>query len=536
MRVLTALSVFILLIPAATAAHAKSGASAGQILYRQGVLPDGKLLRGPREAGGDVTGADAACVSCHRRSGLGTQEGRYVIPPVISRYLFRPGLRNIEDMTVPHVEGYRPNRSAYTDETLARAIRDGVDADGRKLNYLMPRFKLDDTAMQSLITYLKQLTNGPVPGVSDDTLQFATIITPDADPVKRKAMLTVLNQFFTDKNSFIRGGQRPMHSTREIKYRVIRQWKLHVWELTGTPETWEQQLREKLAAEPVFAVISGLGGKTWAPVHQFCEDEEIPCLLPNVDIPVVNESDFYPVYFSKGVLLEAQLLAEQIQQMQPKPLKVTQIFRLGDIGENAASALHAASANLQMQDITLPASGSPKALRDALRAVAPGSTIVLWLRPGDLATLPKTPPDASAILISGLMGGLENSPIPLAWRATAQLSYPFDLPDQRRVRMDFPFMWFRVHQIPVIDERVQSDTYLACGILAETLSGMLDSFVRDYLVERVETMLSNRVITGYYPRLGLAPGQRFASKGGYMVKLAGKEGNRVITDSGWIVP
>ncbi|ADE12041.1 cytochrome c/ABC transporter substrate-binding protein [Sideroxydans lithotrophicus] len=535
MRVLTALILFILLNPVATAAPA---ASAGETLYRQGLLPDGTVLQGTRAEGGDVTGAEAACVACHRRSGLGTQEGRYVIPPIIGKYLFRAGLRNIEDMTTPHVAGYRPNRSAYTDATLARAIRDGLDADGRKLNYLMPRFKLDDATMASLVAYLKQLTSQPVPGVSEDTLQFATIITPDADPVKRKAMLSVLNQFFADKNSFIRGGHRAMHSVREIKYRVIRQWQLHVWELSGPPETWEQQLRKKLAAEPVFAVISGLGGKTWAPVHRFCEDEEIPCLLPNVDAPVVAENDFYPVYFSKGVLLEAQLIAEQIRGMQQKPLRVTQIFRRGDIGEQAAQALRVAlpSARMKVNDVVLPQQGSSQALTDAIRNAAADSAVVLWLRPGDLAALPKTPPATPAIFISGLMGGLENAPVPASWRTTARLTYPFDLPDQRRVRMDYPFMWFKVHQMPVIDERVQTDTYLACGILAETLSGMLDSFVRDYLVERVETMLSYRVITGYYPRLGLAPGQRFASKGGYMVRFADLAGPRLVADGNWIVP
>jgi hypothetical protein len=83
---------------------------------------------------------------------------------------------------------------------------------------------------------------------------------------------------------------------------------------------------------------------------------------------------------------------------------------------------------------------------------------------------------------------------------------------------------------------VQADTYLACGLLSETLKRMVDTFVPDYLVEQTESMLEHRIITGYYPRLSLAPGQRFASKGGYVVHFAAATGTRLVADSDWIVP
>jgi hypothetical protein len=72
--------------------------------------------------------------------------------------------------------------------------------------------------------------------------------------------------------------------------------------------------------------------------------------------------------------------------------------------------------------------------------------------------------------------------------------------------------------------------------VSETLNHMVDTFVRDYLVERIEGMLEHRIITGYYPRLTLAPGQRFASKGGYVVHFAEPKGTRIIADGDWIVP
>ena len=39
------------------------------------------------------------------------------------------------------------------------------------------------------------------------------------------------------------------------------------------------------------------------------------------------------------------------------------------------------------------------------------------------------------------------------------------------------------------------DTYLACGLVSETLNHMVDAFVRDYLIERVEMALDHRVLT-----------------------------------------
>ena len=121
-------------------------------------------------------------------------------------------------------------------------------------------------------------------------------------------------------------------------------------------------------------------------------------------------------------------------------------------------------------------------------------------------------------------------------RSRTRLAYPFDLPDRSRVRVDYPLGWFSMRHIPVVAEQVQVDTYLACGLLAETLSHIADAFMRDYLVERAEEMLEHRVLTGAYPRLSLAEGQRFASKGGYVVHFGGADGDRLIADGAWTVP
>ncbi|MBB5201843.1 c-type cytochrome [Glaciimonas immobilis] len=538
--ILLMMVMLLVLTVSNTLADPLTGNDAALQLYRKGMLPFGLMVRAEWGANGSVKGAEAACVNCHRRSGFGTTEGKFVIPPIAGRYLFRPHGNQPEDIDFRYGAGFIPKHQPYTDATLANAIRNGIGRDGKPLNALMPRFVFDDVTMAALIDYLKVLSSDGVLGVTDDTLHFATIITPDADPVKRQGMLDVLERFFRDKNEFIRGGFQRMKSDKGIMYRVSRKWQLHVWELTGGPDVWEQQLHARMIAEPVFAIVSGLGGTTWAPIHRFCEREAIPCLLPNVEIPVNTENDFYTIYFSRGVLLEAELLAYRLRHkyVTPGRRRLVQVFREGDIGPQASAALADALkiAGWQSTSRVLKLSDNAAELAKAVDSVAASDVLVLWLRPPDLALLPSSPKPGESLFLSGVMAQLENAPLPPAWRENALMTYPFDLPEVRKVRMNFPLGWFKIRNIPVVSERVQADTYLACQILSESLGDMLDSFVRDYLIEQVEAMLSRRLVNGYYPRLGLAPGQRFASKGGYIVRFAQQGSMQPIVDGDWIVP
>ena len=508
---------------------------AGESIYLRGVLGSGKPLIAQRN-GMSIEGRDAACVNCHRRSGFGAKEGRITVPPVTGQYLFSPR----EDADLPYLETMRIGRDPYNDKSLASAIRDGHDVEGRPLDYLMPRFELNETDMAALIAYLKRLDKNRVRGVTDTVLHFATIITPDADPVKRQGMLDVIEKYFANKNAVSMGPKPRLRTSRKVMFMVHRRWQLHVWPLAGPADTWEAQLNRYLAKEPVFAVVSGLGGSNWAPVHSFCERNSVPCLFPNIEAPpAIADSDFYSLYFSRGVLLEAGLIANQMfNQESGKETKVVhQIFRTGDSGEIGAQAL---TDSLKQHGITvhshaLSANASDTGLTKALHEASHADALMLWLRPDDIAQL-DAPPESVTIFMSGLMGGLERSPLPADWRERARFAYPFDLPEDRRTGITQAFGWFRIRKIPVVAEQVQADTYLACGLLAETLSYMADTFVPDYLIERVEEMIDRRIITGYYPHLTLASGQRFASKGGYVVHFPEAQGTRVIADQEWFVP
>lgn len=535
------LSLALVLLSPSGSARAESTAKVGENIYLHGVLGSGQPLEALRDDGLRITGADAACVNCHRRSGFGSKEGRISIPPVTGRYLFHQRAPSVEDLDLPYVESMRADREPYTDETFARAIHEGLGSEGKPLSYLMPHFALNEADTAALIDYLKHLDRRVLPGVTDTVLHFATIITPDADPVERQGMLDVLKQFFADKNLFPLGATPRVRSSHKEMYMVNRRWELHVWQLTGPAATWQSQLEQHFEREPVLAVVSGLGGKNWAPVHAFCEHNAVPCLFPNVEAPPANaDHDFYSLYFSKGVELEAGLIANRI--LNPDTGKaarvVHQIYRAGDNGEMAAKTLAAAleRQGVKVLNSILPAGTPGKGVAKALRKSSTADALVLWLRPADIAALGRVPSAPSVVFMSGLMGGLERSPLPPNWREHVHLAYPFALQDQRRVNVDYAFGWFAIRHIPVVAEQVQADTFLACGLLAETLKHMVDTFVPDYLVERMEDSIDHRIVTGYYPRLSLGSGQRFASKGGYIVHFADSGSTRLVADGSWIVP
>lgn len=383
--------------PRSVDSHAAPSPS-GEAIYLKGVLGSGELLLASRADTEPLTGEQAACVSCHRQSGLGGTEARNVIPPITGQFLFDPRAARLDEVQLPYIPGARPDRTPYTEATLARAIREGVSSEGRDLSYLMPRYALSDADMAALINHLRTLDHRHVPGVSSMELHFATIIAPDADPVARRGMLAVLQQFFEDRNIAPRGlpalNMAPSGNTAYAKgmFKVNRRWVLHVWEPTGPPETWTEQLEKDFAAQPVFAVISGLAGRNWAPVSTFCERRAVPCLFPNVAQPPADaDHNFHTLYFSRGVLLEADLIGAGLLDTSAGKVtkRVRQVYRAGDVGETGAHALTAvlSAKGVIVASRAIPHGAPPSALAEALRDVSSTDALVLWLRQPDLTAL-----------------------------------------------------------------------------------------------------------------------------------------------------
>lgn len=541
----------------------------GRRIYQDGVLPSGVPLKGVRKGGTMVSGGAAACMSCHRRSGMGAVEGDIQVSPINGSFLFaQRGDKTLATMDPRSGKQMNQAHDPYTYQSLGNAIRHGKNNRGQEMSAAMPRYALDEPEMKALAAYLGQLSEQWSPGVTAEAIRFATVITPEVEPERRRLLIDMMRAAFTQKNGSTvtarQGGRRRhMTSAAEMVLGTERNWQLDVWELQGPPETWTGQLEAFYRRQPVFAIVSGLSNTTWEPVHRFCEHEQVPCWFPSVDLPPVAEQAFYPVYFSRGVTLEAEVLAKHLLGQSGSPQRLVQIYRDDYVGRGAAQALkHALSGSgIAVEDRALQGE-EPDALRHALAGINNEDGLMFWLRPADLAALDQVAPASSAAAYFSIRLGRENGHIPAAWKSSARLVYPYELPEKRETNLAYFHQWLQLRKMALVDEPLQAEIYFALNFLTDTLAEMLDNLYRDYLLERAESMIGQREnskaeaetrdrgllgrqagsvsgkreSTTIYPRLSLGQTQRFASKGGYITRFASIDSDKLVAESDWLVP
>lgn len=523
----------------------------GERIYRDGVLPDGQPLEARVNGDVPLRGQHAACVGCHRHSGYGLADSEMLAPPVTGDALFSARQPRRADLlqglyqevhAPPSWAGERTPklRPAYTRETLAVALRTGVDASGRPLDPTMPRYALDQASAEALVAYLEKLGTDQASGIDADTIRFATVIAGRVDPGRERAMLGVMEAFIEAKNlDTLREGARPDFSPYyKSEYRSSwRRWGLDVWRLSGDPATWEAQLTALYAARPIFAVLGGLAEGGWQPIHAFCERNGLPCLFPNTDLPVIGAPSHDTLYLSRGLSGEAEATAEFLHARQ-EDARVVQVLRDGPASRRLADELSATLARLGSGEPwtrLLSASEVPTPADWGRLAEGMGATaLAVWLGPDDPAW--RTLAQAKLRLPVHGSGGLllaDALAPPRDLPAGLHLSYPYALPGEEVPQIYRVRAWLQARHVRAVYERLQLDTYFTMSVTEHALIHMAGHFSRDYLIESVEHETENALDPGTFPSMSLSPEGRYASKGSYIVILDAM--GTVTPASSWIV-
>ena len=473
----------------------------GLRIYRDGKLPNGEPLTAV--VAGDVTvlGTQFSCQNCHGRSGMGAAEGKIIVPAIAGPILYSASPQ--------------PKRSAYDYKSLARALREGVNPNGRALDSLMPRYKLSNNEIKSLATYLQGLSASASPGVDNKIIRFATVVSEAENKNKRDAVLSVLHAYFNVKNKQTRlEGQRPDRGSSPASRlpSVFRKWVLDVWVLKGASESWPEQLEKYYKNAPVFALIGGVTDH-WKPIGRFCENHEVPCLFPSTSLPITEEGDFYSLHFSAGLMLEANLIANHTISRNFK--SVIQVY----CGPDTKPVINSLSKKLKKKSIRLHeiAFDCKKPLlvdRLAKQITSdPEAAVILWLKKNQISELVSILPENRVYMSSTLLNGKQSLQLP-SLPVAAYLAHPFKLPgkfDSALIRFK---VWARSRKIDVRYPSIQSETFFACIAVNDAVSHLERFLIRDYMLDMLDHA---QPLTAYIPRPTIGPGQRFLSKGGYVL-------------------
>jgi hypothetical protein len=502
---------FTILCPAASAADPRI--EQGRRIYEEGIGGDGQPVQALSAGGSRLSGSQAACTVCHRRSGMGSREGRVAVSPVTGPLLYSkpvPAWPQRPGRAAPAIQPLRQEqRPAYDDETLARAIRSGVDAGGAPLAALMPRYALGASDSQALVAFLRQHAARPPAGLEGQTLHLATIVTPDADPARAAAVVDTLTAW---TRSGALGGL-PMD--------------LQVWRLEGDPAGWTRQLQSLQARRPVYAVLSGAGKARWAPVRDFCEQAAVPCLFPIIDLAPDDSQDFYTLYLSRGVPLEARILARQLRELDPPAARVVQLVD-DEAGEQAARLL-AEELGQQTQLIRVGSSDALAAVPGDLQA---SDALVGWLSPTRLNTLARLRPAGPGVrwaVFSAQLAPPEKTELPLAWRQEARWISLRSDPQRLQGKSVLGLRaWLAQLQSPAGDESTLAEIYAATYFFGDALARMRGQWSHEYLLETLESAHYTRPAGAAYYALSLGPGQREAAKAAYLQGYAGPEMRQLV--------
>jgi hypothetical protein len=488
------------------------------------------------------------------RAGLGSVEGGVVTPPTNGRKLYQPyrrppSLDDIPDRTGRTIYAKTVvERPAYTRESLATALRDGIDPAGQVFNDVMPRYPLTDQDMAIMITYLETLSASPSPGASSTEFRFATIITDDVSQEDRQALLLPLQAFIAQKNQqlamyndFVKFGYTP---TLDMKY-AFQRASLDIWELKGPPETWSGQLATYYDKNPVFAVLGGISNRDWRPIHDFCEAQRLPCLFPITDFPVISETGWYTYYFNKGYYQEGEATARYLHRMDtlPTTTPILQLVQDSPTGKALAAGFQQTWTELGRPAVaTLYLTASqlhdPAEVTKLLAHHKPG-VLLLWSNAELLPALPSLVAQLSSpamVFVSSSYLGNKTASLADTIRDKVYITYPYRLT---------PYVGPKTGgldaKIPILasakdfgDRRIASRTAstLKQGVLSG-LSKLFDNLHRDNLLDIMSMQMD--LVVKDYERLSFGPGQRYVAKGCYIIQLGPGTDPALLPRSEWVI-
>lgn len=460
--------------------------AAGRRLYREGINHAGEAISARVGPQANVLGGAAVrCVNCHGADGLGRPEGGLRPPDITWRELTKPyGHRH---------EGGRAH-PPFDLAGLARALAEGRDPGGHRLDPAMPRYVLSNRDVTALAAYLKRITEDLDPGLSAERLRIGTLL-PGGGPLADSGQIVarLLRAVFEQVNA---GGG--VHGRR-----------LELVVLDAGADDWAQ----RLDAADLFALLGPLAPGREEALQALAERSGLPVVGP---LAGTGLEPVGPVFrLDAGEREQARVLAEfaarQFGAERPPLALVAEAPERG-----IAAAVEA----------QLAQHGWPRLLR-APPGQPPAGSVADWQRQGAAAVFFLGPrDDFAALLRVAAAAGWQPLFLAPASRAPAAgalsggagrfyLALP-TLPGDGNVAGHQALDALRQRVgLPPQQPALQAAAYAGAQVLVEGLKRSGRAVSRDRLLAELEGL--HGFDTGVTQPVGFGPGRRVGVNGAHVL-------------------
>lgn len=473
--------------------------AAGRQIYRQGTSASANALIHARvgAAGTAMPASVVPCAGCHGSDGRGRREGGV-----------RPSDITWGRLSAPYGQQLPSGRQhpAYTEASFARALSEGIDPAGNRLDPAMPRFIMSQRDMTDLIAYIKRIEEDRDPGLHESVLRLGTLLPSEGHLAGLgRTVAAVLRGMLDGINE--KGG---IHG---------RRLELVVADSSGDPARAEAALRELIERRDVFALVAPLAPVLEGRYAELLASSGMPLIGPLVQFADGTGSR---LVFDPLPGLREQMFAlaayadEQLALGDPETLIV-----YPDEPRHRALA-EMLTGNLQQRGwrkLHLLSYGDGTVASDRPLEARPQAVFFLGL------------PEAFLSLASALQDGGQT---PWLFASSNQvagsaLRIPADF--SGRLLLAYPFLpgdWTPAGTAALQEVRrrsglsgqyaaLQVSTYSAALVLVEGLKRAGRDASREKLLTALENLHAFQ--TGVTPELGFGPGRRIGAPGAHIVAV-----------------
>jgi ABC-type branched-subunit amino acid transport system substrate-binding protein len=448
----------------------------------------------------EAPGAALPCVNCHGRDGIGLVESG-----VSASTITWEELTKSYGVKLPSGR----ERPAYREDTLVRAVTEGVDPAGNTLDVAMPRYAMSREDLRDLIGYLKRLGTLLDPGLSDTLIRVGTILPARGRFASMgQAMRSVMSAYFDDLNQS--GG---IYS---------RKLQLVVADFSDNPQETLATIRQ-LLNEDIFAIAGALIAGADQDIARLMESDEVPLIGPLTlfieDIGALNRFTFY--VFS-GLREQMRALVDYARlKLAKRDARVAILYAEKEIPLEIIAAVEGQCLKngwTSFERFSF-AAGAMDAASLAGELAPKGVEAVFVLGAGDqlqaLLSAAESAHWVPYVFLSGSQVGEGLLDAPGVFSDKIFLSYPTLPSDQSDAGTRELSQLLGKHQLPQVHLPAQIAAYCAAKILVEGLKRAGRNLSREKLVASLEKMYD--FDTGLSPRITFDANRRIGARGAHIV-------------------